>query len=144
MGPIHPAIVHFPIALLVMAAVLHVLAFFISKPDLRTFAFWLHLVGTVTCVAAILSGDYAEGQLLEPSEAMRDLAGEHETLGMISGWGFGVLAVWAYLRKESKVKWEQIGFVVLFVLMTGILLIAAQHGGELVYEYGAGVSLPQP
>lgn len=139
MGPIHPILVHFPIAFLVLAAGLHIVSLFVPNQDIRKFAFWLHLAGTAAAVAAILSGDYAEGQIVQ-NEAIKELAGEHETLGMISGWGFGVLAIWAYLRQKTEVLWERIAFVVVFVLMTTVLLIAAQHGGEMVYEHGAGVA----
>lgn len=132
-------VVHFPIALLIIAFAGYVAEIITGKAEFRKFAFWLHLAGVAGAVAAILTGDYADGQIAQ-NEIIAEISKEHETFGMITGWGFGVLAVWTYLRLKSEVLLEKIGFAVVYLLMIGVLVLAAMHGGELVYDHGAGVA----
>ena len=65
---------------------------------------------------------------------------QHEMLGMISAWGFGLLVVWAYLRQKSEVLLEKMGFVTLFIGFAVVLGYGAHLGGKMVYEKGAGIA----
>ena len=138
METLHPKIVHFPVAMLILAGVCYLLHFFIKNQRLDRFGFFLHLGGTIATVAAIFSGNYAESTIVQ-TEAIHEIVEEHEFLGMLTGWSFGLLLVWAYLRHKTKFMIEKVAFMLIFVLGLGILTIGAAHGGELVYEHGAGV-----
>lgn len=138
METLHPKIVHFPVAMLFLAGLLYLLHFFIRHQNLDRFAFFLHAGGVAATVAAILSGNYAEADIVQ-TEAIHEIVEEHEFLGMLTAWAFGLLLVWAYLRQKTKVLLEKIAFTGIFVVGLGLLTIAAAHGGELVYDYGAGV-----
>lgn len=135
---LHPKIVHFPIAFLFGAGICYLLHFFIKGQRLDRFGFYLHVAGLLGCVAAILSGDYAESAMVQTRE-IHHIVEEHEFQGMVTAWAFGLLAVWAFLRSKTKFMIERIVFTVVFVLGLGWLTIAADHGGQLVYEQGAGV-----
>lgn len=138
MDTLHPKIVHFPIVMLFLAGICYLLHFFLKKQRLDKFGFFLHAGGLLATVAAILSGDYAESHIVQ-TEAIHEIVEEHEFLGMLTAWSFGILLVWAFLRYKSKIMVERIAFVIVFVLGLGILTIGAAHGGELVYDHGAGV-----
>jgi len=138
MDTLHPKIVHFPVVMLFLAGICYILHFFLKNQKLDRFGFFLHAGGLLATVAAILSGDYAESNIVQ-TEAIHELIEEHEFLGMMTAWSFGLLLVWAFLRSKSTILVERIGFVVVFVLGLGLLTIGAAHGGELVYDYGAGV-----
>ncbi len=138
METLHPKIVHFPIAMLFLAGVCYLLHLFIKNQHLDRFGFFLHLGGTLATVAAIFSGNYAESSIVQ-TEAIHHIVEEHEFLGMLTGWSFGLLLVWAYLRQKTRFLIERIAFIVIFVLGLGVLTIGAAHGGELVYDHGAGV-----
>ena len=138
METLHPKIVHFPVAMLFLAGICYLLHFFIKNQYLDRFGFFLHLGGTIATVAAIFSGNYAESTIIQ-TETIHEIVEEHEFLGMLTGWVFGLLLVWAYLRQKSKFMVEKVAFLVIFVLGLGILTIGAAHGGELVYDHGAGV-----
>lgn len=139
MPPLHPVIVHFPIALMFAAGALY-LAGFLRKADiLLKAAFAMHIAGLVSGVVAILTGDYAESQLVQ-NAAIHALAELHESLAMISIWAFALLAVWAYVRHRSQVKVEKIAFIVLLVAVIGTTGYAGHIGGTMVYQHGAGVA----
>ncbi len=138
METLHPKIVHFPIAMLFLAGAFYILHLFIKNQRLDRFGFILHLGGTLGTVAAIISGNYAESTIVQ-TEAIHHIVEEHEFLGMLTGWSFGILLVWAYLRQRSRFLIERISFAIIFAACLGILIIGASHGGQLVYEYGAGV-----
>lgn len=139
MTPFHPIVVHFPIVLLIVAGVFYVLHFFLKNHSLDKIGFFLHAAGLLACIAAILTGDYAESQLIQTHD-MHELVEEHEMQGMITTYAFGVLAVWAFLRHRANLQLEKIVFTVVFWLGIGFMGVAADHGGKLVYEMGAGVA----
>lgn len=143
MPPLHPVVVHFPIALLVSAALVYLASLVIKGRKLEQVAFGLHVGGLLMTVAAIFTGDYAEHSTAMTHE-MHEIIEDHEFLGMMSAYGFGILAVWAFLRSRSTLLLERIGFVVAFVGVTVMLGIAAHKGGTVVYEYGAGIEPMQP
>ena len=143
MAPLHPKLVHFPIVLLMTAGVLYVLSLFLKGKGLEKLGFFLHAAGLLTSIAAILSGDYAESNIIQ-TEKIHELVESHETFAMIATWAFGLLGVWAYLRQKSEVAIEKIAFVLLFWGVMGTMAYTAQVGGQLVYEEGAGVAPMQP
>lgn len=141
--PLHPLVVHFPIALLFAAGVLYVIYTFSRKEEFARFAFYLHAAGLAGIVLAIVTGDYEESELVQ-TEAIHDLVGLHENLGMLTGWAFAMMMIWAFLRKGSKVMWEKLAFCLVFLGLLGVLSYSAHLGGELVYENGAGVKPMKP
>jgi uncharacterized membrane protein len=141
--PLHPSIVHFPIVLLILAGGCYVAHLFVKGHKLDLIAFFLHAGGLLGCVAAILTGDYAESNMIQTPE-IHEMVELHEQLGMLSAYAFGILGVWAFLRQKSKVKPERILFVILFVGVVGMMGFSAHIGGRMVYEEGAGVLPMQP
>ncbi len=143
MTPLHPAIVHFPIVLMVSAAGLYIAGWWTRKPLVDVIAFVFHALGLLACITAIFTGDYQADHIV--SNPLLDAAiRQHEALVTYATYGFGLLGIWAFLRQKSTLNWEKAIFVMLFVGLNVLIGIGAHAGGELVFGHGAGVArLPQ-
>lgn len=142
----HPIFVHFTVALLIVAAAMHVLSHFVSDSDLKNqltiTARWNLWIGVGFTLLTVAAGWYAFNTVThdEPSHLAMI---EHRNWAMAT---FAVLlgiAAWeVYLYRHGKSKgWL---FTALLVLAASFLLSTAWHGGELVYRYGLGVmSMPK-
>ncbi len=145
----HPALVHFPVALLPLA-----LAFDIALvaryrlPWMDRVTAFLYLIGAVGCWAALWSGERAADTFLHLSpEAQRALV-EHGDWGHYSLWCFGALAVlrvaasW-WERAEERIPLSPLRGVLLAGALAcqWVLFETADHGGALVYRHGVGVAV---
>jgi uncharacterized membrane protein len=135
---LHPAIVHFPVALL-LCALLAELVWLWRKADFwRDMAFWLLLGGTLGTGAAALTGGWAEDSLTM-SNTLHEAVEQHETIGYILVWLYACLLVWKILRRQTMPAAENRIFLGALLVATVLLVYSGWLGGELVYEYGAGV-----
>ena len=139
----HPIMVHFSVALLLTSTALLAWSLFRGRTSADQTAvvsgrlvLWIGLVAAILTVAAGLQAYYSVGHDGPSHAAMTD----HRN------WGFGVLAaflvagVLSWTRRKSSLPVRD---VVLLLASSGILLVTAYKGGELVYRYGLGVqSLP--
>jgi uncharacterized membrane protein len=135
--PLHPALVHFPIALIAFSFLLDLLARLFNKESLRGAAFWCLLGALVGGAAAAASGyfDYS-----------RDALGETATyvqFHMYVGWALVaaviVLTVWRW-RIFARATPTSISYLVAAILVVGLTLFQSWYGGEMVYSQGAGVA----
>ena len=137
MPSLHPFIVHFPIALLSLAAVFEAFALFSKKDILSRAGWWMQLSGTIGLLAAILSGVLGKEGLVVSEEARLFLAA-HEQLAFINGAAFGALLLWRIGSRGRIPDQYRILYILLLVLAAGILLAGAWYGGELVFRFGIG------
>lgn len=143
----HPIFVHFTVALLIVAAAMHVLSHFVSdsalKNQLTITARWNMWVGIGFTVLTVAAGWVAFNTVTHDTPSHLAMT-EHRNWALatftvllgIAGWEY-------YLYRHRKGKgWL---FTALLVLAASLLLSTAWHGGELVYRYGLGVmSMPKP
>ncbi len=136
----HPAIIHFPIALLIAAGGFYLSARFREQATFYRAAWLLHVAGLVGSIAAVLTGRSAEGSLtLTP--ALESLLEPHQLMGYATTWLFALLAVWQYLRQGRGPAWEQWLFLSAYFLALGVMTYGAYLGGQMVYQHGAGVEI---
>lgn len=141
--PLHPVFVHFPIALLVAAWVLYILSFFrVADKPWSFSAFIALLAGTVMLIPTLVSGSIAEELVMEDSPA-HEVVSNHEIAGYVLTWLAVMLTGWASWRQKSWKRPEAGMFLGLLSLMIAILFYAGSLGGDLVYQYGTGVT-PAP
>ncbi len=143
----HPIFVHFTVALLIVAAAMHVLSHFVSninlKNQLAITARWNLWIGIGATLLTVAAGWYAFYTVSHDTPSHLAMT-EHRNWAMVT---FAVLlgiAAWEYyLHRHGKNKgWL---FTGLMVIAASLLLSTAWHGGELVYRYGLGVmSMPKP
>ncbi|HYR68650.1 MAG TPA: DUF2231 domain-containing protein [Candidatus Dormibacteraeota bacterium] len=139
---IHPAIVHFPIALTAVAALSAIVYMLFRVEWIRWFAPVLLSLALLGAVAAYFSGESAKDRaekLGVPEAAIE----KHEETGI---WGLGTtglacLLTWATHTRRRAVFLS----TVLAVTASGIFLWNGHLGGQLVFIHGAGkVSAPAP
>ena len=142
----HPIFVHFTVALLIIAAAMHVLSHFVSDSDLKNqltiTARWNLWIGMGVTLLTVAAGWYAFNTVKhdEPSHLAMI---EHRNWAMTTFVVLLGIAAWEYfLSRHGKSKgWL---FTSLLVIAASLLLSTAWHGGELVYRYGLGVmSMPK-
>src|SRR5690242_3367017 len=79
---IHPIIVHFPIALLIIGVLLDFLALFLHRAHLVEAASWCLGFGTLGLLAAELSGNLIEDSVNKAQTA--GLLGLHKTMALLT------------------------------------------------------------
>jgi uncharacterized membrane protein len=141
MIPIHPRIVHFPVALLITAAAFGILALiFKSKRSMfREVLIWDLTLGVAGTLVAIISG-LIEEKTLAHNDAIHSIMEAHKLLGFIFSGIFLVLWLWMIVRKSKMKTYEFTGVVVILIITAGLLAYSAHLGGKMVYQEGAGVA----
>ncbi|HEX9779878.1 MAG TPA: DUF2231 domain-containing protein [bacterium] len=135
----HPLIVHFPIALLLSAALLDMLATAVRKPSWHRVALWNLGVGTLGASAAVWSGLRA-AEVAKHSFEIHQVMERHQTLGIATLVLAAVLAAARLIVRDRLPAWWR-AFALLAVLaLAGTLGYTAHLGGRLVYEFGVGGS----
>ncbi len=137
MESVHPLVVHFPIALLLAAVFLDILALILRRPGLHRVALWNLSLGTLGAAAAVLTGLQAEDIAKHSFEIWKVMA-LHKRLG-ITTLILGIMAIAVRLRYRDQLSPRARMLTVLIMLaMTGTLAYGASLGGRLVYEFGVG------
>jgi uncharacterized membrane protein len=137
MPPLHPALVHFPLALLPIAAVAQIVRLFRPQSSaalLVRLNLWL---GTLGIAAAVLSGQASIPPQLPP-EALEPLR-LHQQLGYAALLLYSGLALWELARGNRMSRWEALLYTAMHWLGCGVLGFIALLGGRLVYDLGVGV-----
>ena len=140
---LHPVIVHFVIALGIVGVLLRVVSLFPFGQWARYGATTLLLIAAAAGALAVKAGDAAHGPA-ERIPGAREAVQQHEHDGERARNVLGVVAlleVAALLlrKKASAVKGLLTASAVVGVGAAYLIYEAAEHGGQLVYEYAGGV-----
>jgi uncharacterized membrane protein len=135
---LHPAIAHFPVALLSIAALFAIISLFIKKDFFQEIAFWNLLLGVIGAIAAVLTGLIEEQQLIH-NEEIHQILEKHKFTGFAILILAQALLTWYWVRKNKFGKNEYIGWVICLVLGTVMIAYQGYLGGRMVFEQGAGV-----
>lgn len=134
--PLHPALVHFPVACWTAAPVTDMVYLLLREPPWWTTSWWLLAIGCLTGLVAISAGtlDLFAIPAKHPAQAVA----QRHLLLMGSAWCLLLLDL--LLRPLSgipdvKIVWS--GFA-LSVAGWLIMLTGAYAGARLVYEFGIG------
>jgi uncharacterized membrane protein len=137
---LHPMIVHFPIALLIVGFLADVLSLFLNKkePCLSKVGFYLMILGTLSIIAAYITGDLFTKDM---AGAAGDLKNRHELFARITMLVMLVaLAVRIFYvstrEKKPATKWLAFS---LFALGTIMVMVTGFLGGNLVYGHMVGL-----
>lgn len=139
---LHPMIVHFPIALLMVGFLADLLGITLKKEFFNRAGYYLLILGTIGVIAAYFSGEFAGDGVVEAG-ALGQALETHESAALISLW----LMVGTALVRIGAVIFNRyngiIRIIAILLFFVGILSIArtGYYGGELVYKHAAGVQL---
>ena len=145
--PLHPLIVHFPIALLVLGGIIEIVNVLLKSDFWNKVGTFLIIIGVITGVFSLLTGDGAEGFAFEHwGRSLHDTVELHSLLANISVIIFGLLAVIKILFKHPNTKIhifknmtgrkELITVLIVVLSIAGITTLATTGhlGGKIVYE----------
>jgi uncharacterized membrane protein len=144
---LHPAVVHFPIALAVTASGLDLAATVLRKRR------WLDHAGallwalaTAGIWAAWWTGEQAQKMMWHYEGAAQAALADHESLGLMAALvltavlGIRLVAAWLSAGDArtplGPVRWAALGAGLGAIVL---IMVTADHGGALVYEHGVGV-----
>jgi uncharacterized membrane protein len=150
---LHPLIVHFPIALLLVAPIVVVLSLFMKshRIGLGASALMLMLLGTVAAFVAVSTGS-AAGELAERTAGVAATLERHEQLAettrtvfaLLTGM-FAVMYAAPLLRRRQWPNGLYTALTVVFLIFYAggamVLVNAAHVGGQLVHQYGVRAML---
>jgi uncharacterized membrane protein len=136
---LHPPIDHFAIAIPVVILLLEFYNLFARRKSIGAFSFLLLILTVIVFLGAYLTGstDGKEAYDLLTPEGQEALKA-HKLLGTYLLLGTGVVLFFKLLAMTGKSYFKFFFFVVLLGLIAGTFE-QGEHGGELVYKYGANV-----
>ena len=141
----HALVVHLPIGLLVTAVVADLVATLRRDPTrVVTVATGLYLAGTVSLVAAYLTGRSGAPEVYTPGLAQAVVT-RHWDSALWCVWYFGLLATGRVgLHVAALAPRRTVAAALAVAGLAGLLLLTntAELGGRLVYEHGVGVAAP--
>lgn len=147
LASLHPEIVHFVIALLiigVLARVASIIPGGTTRAFLGPMAAILIFLGTAAAIVAVESGDEAH-ESVEQIPGVRPAVEEHQEWGertrnlfiLVSALEIGVL-VFA-VRKPGVARGLRVASALVGLVGLWVIYETGEHGGNVVYRYGGGV-----
>ena len=131
---LHPLLVHFPVALIIVGFLFDVVSLFCKKEAcLSKAGLYLMVLGTLGAVAAFLAGEFFTPELTGDLGKLKE---KHEIFAKITMYVMIAasvirLAVLYYKKTESWYKWL---VFVLFLIGTVGVGITGYLGGSIVYD----------
>ena len=141
---LHPQVVHFAIALLIVGVVFRLLSLTGRLAFTGPAATTLIVLGTFATVLAVQSGNDAHGPV-ERIPGVRPAVVDHEEWGIrarniflgVAALELLALALAGRMPKQAKVV--AMGAAAIGLVGLAAIYEAGEHGGELVYNYAGGI-----
>jgi len=146
---LHPLVIHFPIALLLVAPLFIIAGILMNPQNGRPFlmtALALMVLGTVGTVVAVLTGE-AAAEVAHRTSGVSAVLERHQELAEITRDIFGLLSVIfaailfvpRFLKRETTTAAARtlpLAFLLFYGAGTVVLVNTAHNGGRLVHEFG--------
>ncbi len=139
-GSLHPFLVHFAIALLLMGPAFDLAGLLLRREALLLAGRWNTLLGALFAAASALSGMSAEGALSPHSAAGASLLSLHSALGYLSLAVWLPTALWRGISKLALPLRLRTLYLALAFSSAALMLVQAGLGSALVYWHGVGLS----
>jgi len=138
---VHPLIIHFPIAVLSIAVLFDLIYQIWGRSWLSINCLSIYILGTVSALAAFLTGQYAADNVNMPMQAELTVSNHSDmakyTLVFFSLYSVIRAIYWWKLKPNPIFK---VGLFILALVGLFLLFQTADLGGKLVYKYGVGIS----
>lgn len=139
MPPVHPALVHYPIALVTLSVLADVIGFFVGSQSLQNAGWWALLGAAIGAALTVIAGLFdMTREKIEPAAHRR--VHTHMKVGLTLFAALAALTVWRWLIYSSLA--HPIGWIYLVAacLVLGLAFFQGWLGGELVFADGVGVA----
>jgi uncharacterized membrane protein len=136
LASIHPKIVHFPIAFLLLYPIVELLFIITGKDFFSKVSFIFLSIGVIGAFFAVLSGSQAFELVKNWNQEGREIFNNHQTYANLTVWFYSILLVVKYFLFVKK-KLNRILVIVIFVssLLGGYFVYqAGNYGGKLAEE----------
>lgn len=144
--PLHPAIVHFPIVLILLGTFVALAAAITARWHLRWIAAALLAGGAIGTLLASTTGEQ-DGEAIEHQPHISALLDQHEdwaerTQGFSVAAGvIAIAAAAATVRSPRLARGLALASALVAVAGSFCVFQTGHYGGQLVYRHGAGVTL---
>jgi uncharacterized membrane protein len=135
MDTIHPMVVHFVIAMVVVSAVFDLIGVLARRPQLFEVSFWNLLVATVAIFVAIIFGQVEAG-LANPYGSARQILNLHTTLGWSMAGLLAVLTGWRYVIRSRDPQRLPLAFLAAGGALSLLVAVQVSLGNQLIWTYG--------
>jgi len=136
--PIHPMLVHFPIALLFASVLFDFASFLTGWEDFKRAGFWLLILGWVGGLAATVAGLLGE-EIAKKAGVPESMIDRHELFAISTLALFALLIVVRIFFRKSWPRRGRLFYMGAALIGLSLLSATGYLGGDLVYRYGAGV-----
>ncbi|GAB3169361.1 DUF2231 domain-containing protein [Telluribacter humicola] len=144
----HPLVLHFPLAVLLLATVTKLVAVFINHEPA---SFWqragsyLLYCGCISAWLAVYTGNMADGvvarRICDPTILKLHQIAAYNTAYLFTGaTAVDLVLYYGLFRQYSRLI--RVGIVVLMLAGSGYLVYAGHLGAQVVYQQAGGVRVP--
>jgi uncharacterized membrane protein len=143
--PLHPAIVHLPIVLLLIGAVGAVVSVFTERWNVRKWTALLLIGGALGAFAATWSGNQAKETVGTLTESVETLLDNHEELAetarniAVFAGLLGLVSAFVNLKGAVR-RVATVATAVVSLICVYYIVATAHLGGQLVYQHGVGTA----
>lgn len=139
MPPIHPAIVHYPIALITLSVIADLSSYLIGSESLESVGWWALIGAMGGAAVALIAGLFDMNREKIEDEAHKRVH-THMKVGFTLFAALAGLTIWRwffYTEKTYRMSWA---YLVVALLVLGLTFFQGWLGGELVFSHGVGVA----
>ena len=144
--PLHPAVVHFPIALIFLGTLISILSFFTRRGALPQFTAAILLLAAGSAQFAVITGDNQIDEVVERMPNARPLIRDHAEWGecmrdrAVTAAVVSVVAL-AFYRARAFRRILALATAIMAGYACYCAVEAARGGGAMVYHHGVGVEV---
>ena len=139
---LHPLVIHFPIVLVLTAAVVDLVdVAFERSAWLKAATTTLYVTGALSLIVAYVTGLQAAGSVLIPGMAYPVIT-EHRQWALVTmTYCIGIAALRLLVLRGDGGRSRRRRIALLAIGLVSVVLIqqTAERGARLVYEYGTGI-----
>lgn len=132
----HPAYVHFPIVLWLLALLLEIVALWRRSDSIQRAATWMLWLGTIAGTFAVVTGLHASR--LVPG-GIGGVLQSHKELMLVSYFLAVALSIFALIYGPRKISAKAV-FAAGLAVLSALVILGADRGAEMVGRYGFGVN----
>ncbi|MGX5856050.1 DUF2231 domain-containing protein [Dyadobacter jiangsuensis] len=134
---LHPLVVHFPIVLLILAALLQWVGLIVYKKEITSVAWALLLLGFV---GAYASSTWFHAHTGELSPTIQKILEEHEKYASYTQWmaGLALMIQSVNLFFLKRNVWVNLSMALVMTAAAVVVAYTGHHGAELVHKHGIG------